>query len=659
MTERAHKCDTAKASESTRLQALEREVAQLRHELVDARVGPAAPIDSLLNELLRDRTVLEKLPDSIAVLDRNHQILYINRALPGLTVAQMHGTALVDYLPWTERQAYCQMYESLWRTGQESHFELATALGIWWESRFVPIKARGAVRCILACGRDITPHKRAQEALRQSESQLRLALDATGMGTWTWLASSDQVTWDAALARIYGLTPEQAPRNYAQYVRLIHPDDRERVEQALRHAVELGTYADLEHRILRPDGETRYILAKGDLIRDERGSPCGFRGGAIDVTGKKRLEEQLNQVQKMEAIGQLTAGIAHNFNNLLSVILPNVGLARQAQGDEQAAHLADIEYAANRAADMVNQLLLFARQGKDADRRALDLGALAQRTAQFCRCTFERAVRIDVHVPLGLPLAHANAGQIEQVLLNICLNARDALLDAHVDQPRIDITLMPAPSAGGSVCMRISDNGPGMDEATRRRVFEPFFSTKEVGRGTGLGLASAYAIMTEHHGRIRCESLPGRGACFEIELPLSAAAPERARIVLAQEPARGSETVLVVDDEPLVRRACAAMLAHGGYRVLQAEDGQKALELVQSRSEPIAMVLLDRSMPGLSGDQIVARLHELDAELPVALLTGQPGQGDCEPTTLTLSKPIDAMQLLRAVRSAIDERRSA
>ena len=631
----------------------------MRHELVGARIGPATPVDSLLNELLRDRAVLEKLPDSVAVLDRNHQILYINRALPGLTVEEMTGRSLLDYLPWAERDAYSQMYEGLWRTGQESHFELATARGVWWESRFVPIKVRGAVRCVLACGRDITPHKRAQEALRQSESQLRLALNATGMGTWTWFANSDQVTWDSALARIFGLTLEEAPRNYAEYVRLIHPDDRERVELALRHAIELGTYADLEHRIVRPDGEMRYILAKGDLIRDDLGAPCGFRGGAIDITGKKRLEEQLNQVQKMEAIGQLTAGIAHNFNNLLSVILPNVQLALRAQGDVQAAHLADIEYAANRAADMVNQLLLFARQGKEAKRSGFDLGALAQRTAQFCRCTFERGIRIDVHVPLDLPPVHVNAGQIEQVLLNICLNARDALLDAQTEEPRIDITLLPSPSAGGSVCMRISDNGPGMDEATRRRVFEPFFSTKEVGRGTGLGLASAYAIITEHQGRIRCESLPGRGACFEIELPLSTAAPERPQPTPRTEPARGSETVLVVDDEPLVRRACAAMLAYGGYRVLQAEDGHKALELVRSRSEPIAMVLLDRSMPGLCGDQIVARLRELEPDLPVALLTGQPGNGNSEPSTLTLSKPIDATQLLWAVRCAIDQRRSA
>jgi len=241
--------------------------------------------------------------------------------------------------------------------------------------------------------------------------------------------------------------------------------------------------------------------------------------------------------------------------------------------------------------------------------------------------------------------------------LNICLNARDALHSAQTAQPRIEITL--TRSHGGSVSMRISDNGPGMDEATRGRVFEPFFSTKEVGRGTGLGLASAYAIVSEHQGRIRCESGPGRGACFEVELPPSAAMPERPPIKVTQEPARGSETILVVDDEPLVRRACAAMLAHGGYRVLQAEDGQQAVDLVRSRREPVALVLLDRSMPGLSGDQIVARLREIDAELPVAMLTGQPGHGPLDPFTIALAKPIDAGQLLREVRRAIDRRRHA
>jgi CheY-like chemotaxis protein len=196
-----------------------------------------------------------------------------------------------------------------------------------------------------------------------------------------------------------------------------------------------------------------------------------------------------------------------------------------------------------------------------------------------------------------------------------------------------------------------------MDESTRQRVFEPFYSTKEVGRGTGLGLSSAYAIVSEHQGRIRCESSPGRGACFEIELPPSAAAPNRPPPAATREPARGSETILVVDDEPLVRRACAAMLTHGGYRVLQAEDGRQALDILRSRRENVAMVLVDRSMPGMSGEQMVARLREIDADLPVAMLTGQPGHYPPDPFTITLTKPIDATQLLHEVRSAIDQRK--
>jgi CheY-like chemotaxis protein len=335
-------------------------------------------------------------------------------------------------------------------------------------------------------------------------------------------------------------------------------------------------------------------------------------------------------------------------------------MARTGHGAYLAARLEDIEHAARRAADMVQQLMLFARRTPDAQRReALDLGAAVARTVQICRTTFDRAIRIELSVDDKVPAVAANPGQIEQVLLNICINARDALEQARTPDPAIQLRIERCDAGGARV--RIFDNGPGMDEQTRRRVFEPFFTTKEIGRGTGLGLASAYAIIAEHHGRITCESVPGVSTLFVVELPAS----ERAGLP-AVEPAPmtvvqgGNETVLLIDDEPLVRRAAAAMLADGGYCVVEAEGGADGLALFERARGEIALVILDRSMPGMPGEQVAVRLRELDADVPIVLLSGYPGPApSAAQAAAVLSKPVDAHTLLLTIRSAIDHQKRA
>jgi signal transduction histidine kinase len=219
----------------------------------------------------------------------------------------------------------------------------------------------------------------------------------------------------------------------------------------------------------------------------------------------------------MEAVGQLTAGVAHNFNNILGIILPNAELSRREAPPAVSRRLDAITHAGERGAEMVRQLMLFTRGETRVQKEQVDLAACLRRTAEICRGIFGAAIEVDLTIEPGLPTVLANAGQIEQVLLNVCLNAKDALEEAKPQRPRIDLALTGSPDGG--VTIRITDNGHGMDEATSARVFEPFFTTKGVDRGTGLGLASAYAIVTEHRGRIRCVSALGRGAMFEIDLP--------------------------------------------------------------------------------------------------------------------------------------------
>jgi PAS domain S-box-containing protein len=535
--------------------------------------------------------------------------------------------------------------------------EAKTLGGYWWETRLIPIQSEAGV-LLLGTSADITQRKRSEEALRESENRFRHAIEASGMGTWTWDLRGDRVSWDGALCNIFGVTPEAHPKSHAEYLAYVHPEDRDDVHAAVARFVETGVFGDLRHRIIRADGEVRHVISKAATLRDEHGVRVGFLGGVFDVTEQKRLEEQLRQVQKMDAIGQLTAGIAHNFNNLLSVILPNVTLGRARANPAVLGHLSDIEHAANRAAEMIRQLMLFARPEGQDKKTPIDIVATSRRTVEICGTTFDRKISIDLEAASDLPAVAAHAGQIEQVLLNICLNARDAFAQAETESPRIQILI--DRGSPGMVRVRVSDNGPGMDEATRSRVFEPFFTTKAVGHGTGLGLASAYAMVADHHGRIRCESRPGEGSTFEIELPTAGLAEPASVRRPVESFERGTGTVLIVDDEPLVRRAVRGILERGGYKVLESVDGIEGLETFTQERDNIDLVLLDQSMPGLSGDQVLLKLMDLDPHVPVVLLSGLPGPAArLGHASAVLTKPADATTLLCAIRDGIAQKKPA
>jgi PAS domain S-box-containing protein len=572
---------------------------------------------------------------------------------------ELIGTNVLDYVPPETRPRYRDTFDRAWTSGQVHSLEFNSVSNYTWASRFIPVREQGSVVLMLVTSSDLTEHVAAERALRETDSRLRHAIDVAGMGTWTHDWRTDALVWDAALCVIYGVRAWEVPRGYEQFLERVHPEDRQRVHQAFTRSRATGTYEDLEHRIVRPSGEVRHVLAKGSTTYDNHGAPIGSLGAAFDVTARKRMEEQLYQGQKMEAVGQLTAGIAHNFNNVLSIILPNVALCRRDAPPLMAARLADVEHAAERAADLIRQLMLFARREVEATKQPMDPLDTVRRTLEICRTTFDRGIRIELLTGPDVPRVVANAGQLEQVMLNICINARDALENGSTQAPYIRIAVDRTPR--GNVQIRVADNGPGMDEATRSRVFEPFFTTKEVGRGTGLGLASAYAIVTDHRGHIRCESRLGEGANFEIELPGMSQRDWTLPIVeRAPEPPHGSETVLIVDDEPLVRRATRALLEQGGYRVLECCDGDEALRTMERERGAIDLVILDRSMPGLSGEEVFDELQSVARDVPVVLLTGHPAGGaTAGRAAAALNKPVDLAMLLTTVRGILDRRRPA
>lgn len=480
------------------------------------------------------------------------------------------------------------------------------------------------------------------------------------MGLWSWESGGDVMVLDKTSAAMLGWAPVVTRTTFRRCVAAIHPDDHLQVEEAARIFSARGVLQDLEVRVVLPGGSIRWLLISGKRTTAAANEPTALIGSLFDVTERRRLEEQLRQAQKMEAVGELTAGIAHNFNNLLTAIIPSIQLARRDATGSSADRLRDAEYAACRAAELVRELMLFARHDKAAATSSVDLCELVQRTVSMCRATFDRTIEMELVVGAELPAVAGDAGQLEQVFLNICLNARDALESSGKKGRRIRIELDSVSGQGEGehaprdhVRVRISDNGSGMPDEVRARIFEPFFTTKEVGRGTGLGLATAYAIASDHGGRLLCESLPAVGTTFTVLLPATTEVVRKSGV----QPRRhrgGTETVLVIDDERLVRNAVRGVLEPMGYTVREAPDGESGLALFQRERDRIDVVLLDVSMPGVRGETVFANIRVEAPHAKVILFAGYRPPQAPEGAAGMLQKPFELEDLLRVVREVCD-----
>jgi two-component system cell cycle sensor histidine kinase/response regulator CckA len=499
-----------------------------------------------------------------------------------------------------------------------------------------------------------------QESRAESEEKVRMAVDAAGVGLWTWDPARDELVWDAALSAIFGWPAGTYPTTRDGYFALIHPDDRERAAVRLADGMTAGRWED-EYRVFRADGAVRWVMAKKSILRD--GERTRVIGAVIDVTERRERDEKLRQAQKLEAVGQLTAGIAHNFNNMLMGVIPNLDLARRRAPAELLPLLESASHSARRAADLVSQLMTYAGRNRPAVQVAEDVTALVWRAVDLCRTTFDRRIAFDETYHPGAG-ARVDASQIEQAVLNVLINARDALESTQVAVPRISVSIAIVRAGaselaghdGDHVVLRIGDNGKGMDAATVAHVYEPFFTTKDVGKGTGLGLATTHAIVREHGGFITCESVRGEGTTFRLYLPYEVVVPRTEPPVHERAPLRGTETVLVVDDEPGIRHVVSLMLRSAGYVAREAASGSEALALLGDRAlaAEVALVLLDVSMPGLPRGEIRSRLRELTRARLVYFTGNALDPADAEAADAVLQKPVTADRLLGTIRRVLD-----
>jgi nitrogen-specific signal transduction histidine kinase/ActR/RegA family two-component response regulator len=407
-------------------------------------------------------------------------------------------------------------------------------------------------------------------------------------------------------------------------------------------------------------------------VKDERGAVGGVLGMRWDVTQQRFLEAQLRQAQKMDAIGMLAGGIAHDFNNLLTVIVGNIALALGSLPESHPSRdlMLTAERAGVQANELTNRLLGFARQ-TILRPVATQLGTCMEETARILRRTVDPRIVLEVRPAPRLWLVEADPAQINQVLLNLCLNARDAmpqggriLLEADnvvVDEEYARQRLEARP--GEFVRLSVADTGHGIAAEIRPRIFEPFFTTKGAGKGTGLGLAMVFGIIKQHHGWVDFTSEVNGGTHFDIFLPRHGAgiAPATAPPTALEAPRGGPETILLADDEPMIRQLGRTILERYGYRVLLADDGLEAVQSYEQHKDEIALVILDLMMPRLSGHDALQHLLQMDPDVRVLLASGYSAehldQGYHEQVMGFISKPFHPDQLVRMVREALDKPR--
>jgi PAS domain S-box-containing protein len=511
----------------------------------------------------------------------------------------------------------------------------------------------------------------ATKALEQSEEQRRRALDAARMGIWIWSVESGVLTWDDNLRQIYGLEPGEQVTGYDDFLARVHPDDRERVATAVRRVLEGDGDLDYEFRIVLPDGRVRWIADHGEIRRDESGRPVSMTGICTDVTERKVSEERLRQAHRMESVGRLAGGVAHEANNQMSVILGASEFILQRSDVPEPAR-ADVEFiqkAAERTAAVTAQLLAFSRR-QILKPEVLDLNRLIKGWEPVLRRIMGEDCGVVLKLKPDIGPVRADPGQLEQVLLNLALNARDAMprggrisietfqaeLNGTYIRGKPGTTIQP----GHYVVLAVSDTGHGMDKETLSHVFEPFFTTKGVGQGTGLGLSTVYGIIKQSDGYIWVYSEPGQGTTFKIYLPLQGEALTSPRRESTPAQAVPGETVLVVEDESVVRKMMTRALVEAGYQVLQAGNAAEAIEVVNRTPGKISLLLTDVVMPGKNGHELAKEVEARRPGIPVLFTSGYTDgeierRGLLAPGAAFIQKPVTPRALVRAVQDTLRE----
>ncbi len=645
---------------------------------ITARVDAERALDAERTLL---RALIDNLPDLIYVKDRDGRLIVSNAAhvrfLGARRLEEVLGKTVFDCFPREVAERYHADERAVIERG-ESLFEReeprADRTGItgWSVTTKVPLRdAQGTITGMVGITRDITEHKRAEERLRASEARYRQLVEQlpaitymAEFGSGRWLYCSPQIE------SLLGFSVAEWTSDRCPWLDRIHPDDRPQVLAAESQSRLTGKEFSVEYRMHARDGRVVWFSDHAVVVPGADGQPQYLHGVMFDITDRKALEEKLAQAQKMDAIGRLAGGVAHDFNNILTAILGYSELIlRRADGNDRICdHAREIQRAAERAASLTRQLLAFSRK-QTLQPRVLDLNAVVAEMDKMLRRLITESIRLDVRLEPSLWRTRADPGQIQQVVLNLAVNARDAMpaggtltietgnavLDEAYVRQHADAT------AGEHVMLAIRDTGCGLSADALEHLFEPFFTTKGLGQGTGLGLATCYGIVRQSGGHIAVYTEVGCGTTFRVYLP-RATGTERVPVALlpAVSTPRGRERVLVVEDEEPVRELSASVLRELGYQVIEARDGEEALRLTkQAGANAFDLLFTDMVMPKMGGKELACWFRLTHPNTRVLFTSGYPEKalshhGETVAGIAFLHKPYTPDSLARKVREVLD-----
>ena len=605
--------------------------------------------DALLQSEEHLRTIVELEPECVKLLSPEGKLIDMNPAglamIGARSLDEIRGRLMSDFIVPEDRERFFVMHRrALNGETVRCEFSMQGLCGTLRrvETNVVPYRdVRREIIGVLGITRDITKRKQAEEALREREERLRVALAASGTGTFRWDIRSNVLTWDEALDSLFGLPPGMTTRSLENFVAAVHPDDRLAVVELCERCALDGADFEMEFRVVRPDGSVRWLDDRGKTFLDAAGRPLHMTGACVDITERKRaeferekLDRKVQETQKLESLGVLAGGIAHDFNNLLTTILGNASLGAMdlpASSPVQEC-LTQITEASHRAADLCKQMLAYSGRGRFVV-QTLDLGQLLEDTAQMLRISISKKAVLRFRLEKDLPSVEVDATQIRQIIMNLVINASEAIGDksgvicistglTRVDRGYLAGTFLdPSLPEGEYVFIEVSDNGSGMSAETQAKIFDPFYTTKFTGRG--LGLAAVLGIVRGHKGAMKVYSELGRGSTFKLLFPAVRDVSETpAAMPAGAATGRGNGTVLVVDDEETMRSTVARMLRHLGLDPVLVADGREAVEIFRVTPSRFALVLLDLSMPHMDGEQTFAELRRLRPDVRVVLMSG-------------------------------------
>lgn len=634
------------------------------------------------------RRIVDLIPHMICVRDAKGVIKLANRTVAeyfGSTIEEVTGCYFIDCHPSpTEAIKVLSDDQQVLTDKEPWHYveevdDKKSGEKKWYSTSKIPFYVEAEDDWyILGIKEDITTEKEAEIKVRNSEERLQLALEGANQGLWDWSLETDQIHYDERFYTMLGYRNGEIAMDMDLWRNLAHPDDLERAQSELRACLRgNGENWSIKYRLRAKDGHYRWIMNHGKVVEhDSNGKPVRATGTHVDITDniearneRRRLEAQLAQARKMEAIGTLAGGIAHDFNNILTAILgfSELAVTQLEEGSRARASIEKVQNAGGRARDLVKNILSFTRKSTQ-QRTPIRIQQLLRDVIGLMRASLPSIIEIRLGVDEECGQILGDQNQIHQILMNLCTNAAHAMEESggvlHITINSKELRKNDFPgeeqiAPGSFVHICVEDNGPGIDPEIIDRIFDPYFTTKEVGKGSGMGLAIVKGIVRHHDGLIKVDSALGVGTLFHLYFPEvhEDAGEHSVEVALPQG---GKEKLLIVDDEEMIIDLLKMLFTQLGYDVVATGDSLQALEMFTSNPQDFDLVITDQTMPKLTGEELATHILQIKGDIPIVLCTGyseRVSEAKCREIGIRqlVTKPVDTAYLSRLVRQLLDE----